>query len=221
MDMVRAAEAAGLDTLAITDHVEADRWGNPIVDWLDSMLREVEAIRGKAKVRLLVGIEASLLDTKGHATVTPQVYNIVDLVLCGIEWGTLGIAQNPPESKVALQRNLVTAYGNLAMNPWVDIIAHPFNLGRFPSPLRLSEIATSAVREIAAAFREGNKAFELNNTSGGGFRTSHPTKCSVITLGLLKSLPSLESNSFSAAMPTVCMGLATCGGLKGWHKSLV
>ena len=174
LDMVRAAEAAGLDTLAVTDHVEADRWGNLIVDWLDGLLREVEAIRGKAKIRLLVGIEASLIDLKGRATITPQVYNLVDLVLCGIEWGTSGIAQNPPENKVALQRNLVTAYGNLAMNPWVDIIAHPFNLGRFPSPLRLSEIATSAVREIAAAFREGNKVFELNNTLWWWFPNQSP-----------------------------------------------
>jgi histidinol phosphatase-like PHP family hydrolase len=136
LDMVRAAEAAGLDTLAVTDHVEADRWGNPIVDWLDGLLREVEAIRGKAKIRLLVGIEASLLDLKGRATITPQVYNLVDLVLCGIEWGTSGIAQNPPENKVALQRNLVTAYGNLAMNPWVDIIAHPVQLGALPVPAK-------------------------------------------------------------------------------------
>lgn len=163
-DMVRAAEAAGLDAVAITDHVESDKWGNPVADWVDACLRETEAIRGKVKVRLFVGIEASLIDQKGRATVTPQLYRTVDLVLCGIEWGTLGIAQNPPENKVALQRNLVTAYGNLALNPWVDIIAHPFNLGRFQNPLCLSEIAKSAVREIAAAFREGNKAFELNNT---------------------------------------------------------
>ena len=175
-DMLKAAEAAGLDTFAVTDHVEADRWGNPIADWLDALLREAEAVRGKTKVRLLVGIEASLLDTKGRATVTPQLYNAVDLVLCGIEWGTVGIAQNPPENKVALQRNLVTAYGNLALNPWVDIIAHPFNLGRFPTPLRLSELATSAVREIAAAFREGNKAFELNNTLWWWFPDASPTQ---------------------------------------------
>lgn len=173
-EMVRAAEAAGLDILAITDHLEADRWGNPIADWVDSLMREVEAIRREAKVRLLVGVEASLLDLKGRTTITPQLYNRVDLVLCGIEWGTEGIAQNPPENKVALQRNLVVAYGNLAMNPWVDIIAHPLNLGRFPLPLRLSEIAVSAIREIAAALREGNKAFELNNTLWWWFPQQSP-----------------------------------------------
>ncbi|MFN3422212.1 MAG: PHP domain-containing protein [Armatimonadota bacterium] len=173
-DMLKAAEAAGLDTFAVTDHVEADRWGNPIADWIEALLREAEAIRGKTKVRLLVGIEASLLDLKGHATVNPKLYSMVDLVLCGVEWGTLGIAQNPPENKVALQRNLVTAYGNLALNPWVDIISHPFNLGRFPTPLRLSELATSAIREIAAAFREGNKAFELNNTLWWWFPNQSP-----------------------------------------------
>lgn len=113
--MVRAAEAAGLDAVAITDHVESDKWGNPVADWVDACLHETEAIRGKVKVRLFVGIEASLIDQKGRATVTPQLYRTVDLVLCGIEWGTLGIAQNPPENKVALQRNLVTAYGNLAL----------------------------------------------------------------------------------------------------------
>jgi len=173
-DMLKAAEAAGLEAFAVTDHVESDRWGNPIVDWIGALLREVEAVRGKTKVRLLVGVEASLLDLKGHATVNQRLYNAVDLVLCGIEWGTVGIAQNPPESKVALQRNLVTAYGNLALNPWVDIIAHPFNLGRFPTPLRLSEIATSAIREIAAAFKEGDKAFELNNTLWWWFPNQSP-----------------------------------------------
>ncbi|MER3502259.1 MAG: hypothetical protein C4295_12525 [Candidatus Fervidibacterota bacterium] len=175
-EMVRAAEAAFLDTLAITDHVEADRWGNPITEWLDGLLREAEAVRGKTRVRLLVGVEACLLDLKGHTTVTPALYRSVDLVLAGIEWATVGIAQNPPENKVALQRHLVTAYGNLALNPWVDIIAHPFNLGRFPNPLRLSELAKSAVREIAAAFREGGKAFELNNTLWWWFPHQSPTE---------------------------------------------
>ncbi len=175
-EMVRAAEAAEVETLAVTDHVEADRWGNPIVDWLDACLREAEAVRGKTKVRLLVGVEASLLNVKGHSTVTPDLYRKVDVVLCGLEWATEGIATNPPDNKVKLQRLLVTAYGNLALNPFVDIVAHPFNLGRFPNPLSLSELARSAVREIAAAFREGNKAFELNNTLWWWFPQHSPSE---------------------------------------------
>lgn len=163
-EMARAAEAAGVNAIAITDHLEADRWGVPITDWIDAMLREVEAARGKVRTRLLAGVEGTLLDLKGQTTIMPEVYRRVDVVLCGIEWATVGISISPPEREVAFQRNLVKAYGNLAMNAWVDIIAHPFNLGRFPFKLPLKELAISALREIAAAFQEGDKAFELNNT---------------------------------------------------------
>ncbi|GBC97975.1 DNA polymerase/3'-5' exonuclease PolX [bacterium HR17] len=173
-EMARAADAAGLDALALTDHLEADRFGTPMTDWVDAFLREVEAARGKVKVRLLAGVEAALLNVQGAVTVTPEVYRKVDIVLCGIEWGTRGIALNPPDNPVAFQRVLVTAYGNLALNPFVDVIAHPFNLGRFPLKLPLNQLATSAIREIAAAFSEGDKAFDLNNTLWWWFPDTTP-----------------------------------------------
>ncbi len=173
-EMVRAAEAAGLETLAITDHIEADRWGKPTDGWVDAALREAESVRSQTRLRLLIGGEGSLLDAKGRTPISPELYRKLDLVLCGLEWSTHGIAINPPEDKVKLQRLLVTAYGNLALNPWVDICAHPFNLGRFSNPLSLSDLAPSAVREIAAAFREGGKVFELNNTFWWWFPNHSP-----------------------------------------------
>ncbi|MFA0767277.1 MAG: hypothetical protein OXFUSZZB_000605 [Candidatus Fervidibacter sp.] len=163
-EMARAADAVGLDAIALTDHLEPDRWGNVHTDWVNAFLREVEAVRGKVRARVLAGVEAPLLNLRGETTVTPELYRSLDVVLCGLEWSTVGIAVAPPEDEVKLQRHLVSAYGNLALNPLVDVIAHPFNLGRFPTPLPLSRLAASAVREIAAAFREGEKAFELNNT---------------------------------------------------------
>ncbi|MCS7224620.1 MAG: PHP domain-containing protein [Armatimonadetes bacterium] len=175
-DMVRAAEAAGLTAVAITDHLEVNQFGGVDAEWVGSLLREVEAARSQSRVMVLAGVESSILDWKGRISVTPDLYSRLDLILAGIGWGTKGIGFYQPEDKTKAIRRLVDVYCLLATNPWVDVIAHPFNIGLFFKDLNLSEIPLTAVAEVASAFREGGVAFELNNSFWWWFPHRSPTE---------------------------------------------
>ncbi len=173
-DMVRAAEAGGLDAIAITDHLEADRDGRVDVSWVEGLLREVEGIRGTTRVQVLAGVESSALDWKGRVTATPDLYSRLDLVVAGLEWSTRGLATFGPEDRKTIVRRLVDFYCCLATNPVVDIIAHPFNIGRFFRDVTLADIPRTGLEEAASAFQEGGVAFELNNSFWWWFPDKSP-----------------------------------------------
>ncbi|MFJ8930056.1 PHP domain-containing protein [Streptomyces sp. NPDC102364] len=58
--VVAAAEAAGLRTLVVTDHVRAD------TSYLPEYVAAVRAARNHTRVRLVCGVEAKIMDTEGR-----------------------------------------------------------------------------------------------------------------------------------------------------------
>ncbi|MFJ9082604.1 PHP domain-containing protein [Streptomyces sp. NPDC102384] len=58
--VVAAAEAAGLHTLVVTDHVRAD------TSYLPEYVAAVRAARNHTRVRLVCGVEAKIMDTEGR-----------------------------------------------------------------------------------------------------------------------------------------------------------
>jgi putative hydrolase len=78
-DNVRAAAARGLRTVCLADHVRRD------TTWVPEMAAAVQACRGptgvRDGVRVLAGVEAKILDTRGHLDLPAELDAGVDLVL--------------------------------------------------------------------------------------------------------------------------------------------
>jgi len=157
VDNVRVAEAGGLSVVAITDHLFDSRK----IDWVDNMLSEVRNI--SSKVRVLAGVEGVILNPAGEISVDEDTARKLDLVLVDLSTRTEGIGSNPPTNRKELIQNTANAYINVCQNDVVDIVAHPFNLGRFAYEVYLDEIPRGSLEKVAGAFVKGNKVFEIMN----------------------------------------------------------
>jgi putative hydrolase len=157
MENARAAEAAGLEAIVITDHLF-----DP-VDWLPRMLAEVAAADASCKVKVLAGAEGTIRNRDGEVSVSPETAARLDLVLVDLGSETQGIGREPPADAARLMDNVVNAVVNACRNPVVDAIAHPLNLGRFPAMLSPVDFGARPLIEMATAFAETHTAFEIMN----------------------------------------------------------
>jgi len=163
VQMVRAAEAANLQAYAVTDHLfGGDRlWKSaaPLEELLDSVLE----VRRQTVLPVLVGAEATITGPDGGVTVIPSVAERLDLVLVDLGFGTYGVFCDPPASRRKLIRNSVDATIRACRYTHVNVVAHPFNLGRCSPPIDVRDIPESALDETAAAFSETGTFFEIMN----------------------------------------------------------
>jgi len=72
---VAAARERGLRTLCLVDHVRQD------TTWVPEFAAAVAPYRGEPGLRVLAGVEAKILDTRGHLDLPAQLDDSVDLVL--------------------------------------------------------------------------------------------------------------------------------------------
>ncbi len=72
---VAAARERGLRTLCLVDHVRQD------TAWVPEFAAAVAPYRGRPGLRVLAGVEAKILDTRGHLDLPAQLGDSVDLVL--------------------------------------------------------------------------------------------------------------------------------------------
>ncbi len=159
--MVRAAEAAQLHVYAITDHLlEGDRlWKGDAP--VDALIDAVDAVRGETSVTLLVGVEGTIYGPDGAVSVDEALASRLDLVLVDFGFRTARVFADAPASKKQLIRNALNAVIRACQHPWVDVIAHPFNLGRCQPAVDLRELPASGLDEAAAAFAETGTIFEV------------------------------------------------------------
>ncbi len=86
MDNVRAAARKGLEAVAITDHGPANLFGLGIrsLATFDEIAEEVERSREAfPEVRVLMGVEANIIDTDGGLDVPDDLLKRLDIVLAG------------------------------------------------------------------------------------------------------------------------------------------
>ncbi len=157
IDNARAAEAGGLETVVIADHI----WGE--AEWLERMLADVEAADAACQVKVLAGAEGAILSPEGEISIPESVAERLDLVLVDFGGRTRGIAVDPPANARRLVDNVVAAIVNACHNPLVDAIAHPLNLGRFPAVLSPVDFGARPLIKMATAFAETHTAFEIMN----------------------------------------------------------
>jgi histidinol phosphatase-like PHP family hydrolase len=157
LENARAAEAAGLEAVVITDHIFGP------VEWLGRMLQEVEAADARCGVKVLAGAEGTILNPEGEVSVPEEVAEQLDLVLVDFGGQTRGIGLDPPASDAKLLDNTVAAITNACRNSHVDGIAHPLNLGRFRAVLSPVDFGARSLIKMATVMAETRTAFEIMN----------------------------------------------------------
>ena len=140
-EMVTAAQQKGLDILGITEHAPG------IPGTCDPIyFRNLHVVpRQMGSLRLLLGAELNILDTKGTLDLDETYYQRLDIRIAGIHllcWEGGTIEENTQGMIAAIR------------NPWTQIIAHPGD-----------GTADLLFEPIVLAAKETNTLLEINNSS--------------------------------------------------------
>jgi|LSQX01.1.fsa_nt_gb histidinol phosphatase-like PHP family hydrolase len=156
-EVVRQAEAGGLELVVIADHYwpeDAD---------LIERARHVVAANAISPVCVVLGAEVSILDSEGLLELDETEVRLAQWVLASLGGRTRGIGLDPPANLTRFFDNVFRSLLQVIQHPLVDVIAHPFNLGRFPAVATPGQLPRSGLREVAAAMSEYDVAFEIDN----------------------------------------------------------
>lgn len=140
-EMVTVAQQKGLDILGITEHAPG------IPGTCDPIyFRNLHVVpRQMGNLRLLLGAELNILDTRGTIDLDETIYPLLDLRIAGIHllcWQGGTIEENT--------QGMV----NAIRNPWTHIITHPGD-----------GTAELLFEPIVLAAKEANTLLEINNSS--------------------------------------------------------
>lgn len=130
--MVEAAEARGLEAVAITDHGHESSVGVPREKFAP-MLQDIELAREDAGIPVLAGIEANVVDEWGTIDSNDESVRKLDILLAGIH--RLGRARDPTE----LAREYLMRATNVIEHHKFDVFAHPFYFHQYLAPYLLPE----------------------------------------------------------------------------------
>ena len=119
IEMVEAAEARGLEAVALTDH-GPELYVGIFREKVAAMLQDIELARGDAGIPVLAGIEANVMDGDGRVDADEEFARKLDLLIVGIH--TLGNLIDPLEVAREYLRRLTKAIEHRK----VDVLAHPF-----------------------------------------------------------------------------------------------
>ena len=117
--MVEAAEARGMEAVALTDHGPELHVGI-LREKMAAMLQDVELARGNSGIPVLAGIEANVVDGDGRVDVDEDFAGKLDLLIVSIH--TLGDLMEP--AKVA--REYLRRVTKALETRKVDVVGHPF-----------------------------------------------------------------------------------------------
>lgn len=140
-EMVAAAQQKGLDILGITEHAPGiPGTCNPIY------FRNLHVVpRHFGDLRLMLGAELNILDTKGTLDLDEYYYRMLDIRIAGIHslcWQGGSIEENTAGMVTAIR------------NSWTHIISHPGD-----------GTAELLFEPIVLAAKETNTLLEINNSS--------------------------------------------------------
>jgi histidinol phosphatase-like PHP family hydrolase len=157
-ECARAAEAVGLRAVAFTDYYDQEE--SQVAARLEAYARAAEG----RSVRVVAGAECAILDPQGRLTLSEPASRQFSLVLARLSPLTEGVARATPVRLPALLDNLLSALVRACRRPHVNVLAAPFNLGRFPAALTPTQIPVSLLEHLAGVMRQEEVALELNNT---------------------------------------------------------
>ena len=149
--MVEAAEARGLEAVALTDHGPELHVGI-FREKLAAMLQDIEFARGDAGIPVLAGIEANIVDGDGRVDVDEEFAKKLSLFIVSIH--SLGNLIDPAEVAREYLRRATKAIEHRK----VDVLGHPFFLHQSLLPYLSREEIEDFVRLAA----NRGVAMELN-----------------------------------------------------------
>jgi len=158
------ARAFELDAVAITDHYTP---GSRICESqaeFDKYVAEIERERsGQQDVIVLLGAEATALDTTGRISIDERHASRLEWVLCDLGGQSQGTLNHPPADKQAYVENVVRTYMGLCDVEYLDGIAHPFNTGNTRPAALPADYPPRLLRELAAKMAAKKKVFDVMN----------------------------------------------------------
>ena len=149
--MVEAAEARGLEAVAITDHGPELSVGTPR-EKLTPMLQDIRLAKEDAGIPVLAGIEANVVDEGGTIDVDEDFIGKLDILMIGIH--RLGGARD----SVELARDYLERSIHAIERHKIDVLAHPFYFHSDLAPHLLPE----DLKNFARLAAERGAAMEVN-----------------------------------------------------------
>ncbi len=158
------ARAFELDAVAITDHYTP---GSKIAESqaeFDKYVAEIERERSSQQdVIVLIGAEATALDTTGRVSIDDRHASRLEWVLCDLGGQSEGTLRRPPADKQAYVENVVRTYMGLCDVEYLDGIAHPFNTGNTRPAALPADYPPRLLKELAAKMAAKKKVFDVMN----------------------------------------------------------
>ncbi|MCK4405500.1 MAG: PHP domain-containing protein [Hadesarchaea archaeon] len=140
--MAEAAEARGLEAVALTDHGPELSVGTPR-EKLTPMLQDIRLAQEDAGIPVLAGIEANVVDEGGTIDVDDEFIGKLDILMIGIH--KLGKVRD----SVELARDYLGRATHAIERHKIDVLAHPFYFHRDLAPHLLPEDLENFVRLAA------------------------------------------------------------------------
>jgi DNA polymerase (family 10) len=142
-EMAQAADRAGLEYLAVTDHSQRLAMVSGLTpERLREQWGEIEDVQSRVKVKLLRGIEVDIMEDGS--------LDLPDEILAELDWVVASVHYKLSQPSDELTRRLVKAI----QNPNVDVIGHPTGRilidKREPSRFDFNEVSRAAAGEGCA-----------------------------------------------------------------------
>ncbi len=154
---LRAAEAAGLQAVGLVA-----RFGE-VQSSPDQWRERLGQLGRSSPVQLLAGVQAELLDASGHLDISSSAAEQFPLVLAHLSERTAGIGHDVPVRWERLVDNIFAALLGVVDEGRCNVLAYPFNLGRFPAPITPAQLPVERVEQLGEAMAEAEVACELSN----------------------------------------------------------
>ena len=154
---LRAAEAAGLQAVGLITRF------SEIQSSPDQWRKRLEVLGRSSGVQLLAGVRAEILDISGHLDISSGAAQQFPLVLAHLSERTAGIGHDVPVRWERLVDNIFAALLDVVDDGRCNVLAYPFNLGRFPAPITPAQLPVERVEQLGDAMAEAEIACELSN----------------------------------------------------------
>jgi HisJ family histidinol phosphate phosphatase len=155
-DMVRAAIAMGLQTVALCEHVRQT------TGWFPEYIREVQRLKQKYKkiIRVYSAIEVKVVDLAGNIDTRPEFF-VADIVYAAVHRVPLGKGEfcSGQEDRKTLKSNWLSCLrAAILHNDHVTALAHLF----LPAIQYGLEINKSDIQNLAQLVASSEKAVEIS-----------------------------------------------------------
>ncbi len=154
---LRAAEAAGLEAVGLVANfgeVQAN---------LGEYRERLEAVGRDSPVRVIAAVQAEILDSSGHVDISSNAREQCALVLAYLSTRTAGIGHDVPVRWERLVDSIFSCLLGVVAGGLFNLLAYPFNLGRFPAPISPAQLPVERLEELGTAMAEAEVACELSN----------------------------------------------------------